>query len=385
MYVAAKGGEHAIQQAERLYHDLKGPLTPELVQAVETGMPYLVDRVMGEASLYAPTLAALALAQTGGDTYEAVLILRAYRSTQPRLAYAATVTAEDMTVVRRISAAFKDIPGGQVLGPTLDYSHRLLRLDVLTAVSQPADAPFAAASEPSPGQLPPVTDWQRMQRLLAPLEPMPPTPPADLPDLTREPLLFPAPREHRLQALARADTGGVLALGYANMRGYGPIHPTVNEVRLAHAQVHLTHPSTGVRFAIGKVRVSQAEVVQTERNGATGPALELGFCATLGWNEIKTIAGSMLDMAMDRPDTHPALTEEFVLYHTEAVEASGFCIHFKLPHYVTFASGMDAVRDVMQGMGILQMPTAAMQLAPAPAKPTDPTETPTPMPAVARG
>ena len=130
MYVAAKGGEEAIQQAERLYHDLKGKLTPEMVEQVEKGMPYLLDRIMGESSLYAPQLAALALAQAGGDTYEAVLILRAYRSTQPRLAYALPIDSNSMTVVRRISAAFKDIPGGQILGPTLDYSHRLLRLDV---------------------------------------------------------------------------------------------------------------------------------------------------------------------------------------------------------------------------------------------------------------
>jgi alpha-D-ribose 1-methylphosphonate 5-triphosphate synthase subunit PhnI len=33
-----------------------------------------------------------------------------------------------------------------------------------------------------------------------------------------------------------------------------------------------------------------------------------------------------------------------VLYHTDPVEASGFCIHYKLPHYVTFASGLDAMR-----------------------------------------
>ncbi|MBA3875289.1 MAG: carbon-phosphorus lyase complex subunit PhnI, partial [Anaerolineae bacterium] len=46
-------------------------------------------------------------------------------------------------------------------------------------------------------------------------------------------------------------------------------------------------------------------------------------------------------------DPHPAHTEEFVMYHTEPVEASGFCIHFKLPHYVTFASSLDSVRKVI--------------------------------------
>lgn len=72
--------------------------------------------------------------------------------------------------------------------------------------------------------------------------------PATLPDITREPASFPAPRAHRLQMLARADTGGVLSLGYASMRGYGMAHPTVNELRLGYAEVRLRHPVTGATF-----------------------------------------------------------------------------------------------------------------------------------------
>lgn len=36
-----------------------------------------------------------------------------------------------MAVRRRISATFKDLPGGQVLGPTFDYTHRLLDFSLL--------------------------------------------------------------------------------------------------------------------------------------------------------------------------------------------------------------------------------------------------------------
>ena len=143
MYVAARGGEDAIQHAETLYRALNGPLSPEFIRRIERTLPYLVDRVMAEGSLYAPELAALAIAQTGGDLYEAVLLLRAYRSTVPRLAYAEQVAEDDLLVVRRISAAFKDIPGGQVLGPTLDYSHRILRTEALTTDFTP-DAPTEA-------------------------------------------------------------------------------------------------------------------------------------------------------------------------------------------------------------------------------------------------
>ncbi|MDX2163188.1 MAG: carbon-phosphorus lyase complex subunit PhnI [bacterium] len=358
MYIAAKGGEAAIQESESLFHRLKGTPTRELVGTIERLLPYLVDRVMGEASLYAPELAALAIAQAGGDLYEAVLLLRAYRSTQPRLAYAEPVTPERMITIRRISASFKDIPGGQVLGPSLDYSHRILNLDILDggdADLQPArhdTTPDGAepdenvngrAPKAASASYPFVAEWQRSAGLMKPLPEHAPRSPADIPDVTRDPALFPAPREHRLQALARADTGGVLALGYASMRGYGLIHPTVNELRLAHAEIEVTHPVTGAAFSAGRARVSQAEVVTTgDKTGLT-----LGFAATLGWNEVKLIAGATLDLEMNQAEPHPAHTEEFVLYHTEPVEASGFCIHFKLPHYVTFASSLDNLRKVI--------------------------------------
>jgi alpha-D-ribose 1-methylphosphonate 5-triphosphate synthase subunit PhnI len=354
MYVAAKGGEEAIQQSEALYAELNGELTLETVRAIQEKMPYLVDRVMGEGSLYAPELAALALAQTGGDLYEAVLLLRAYRATQPRIAYAHPTSAGSLFTVRRISAAFKDIPGGQVLGPSLDYSHRLLRLDVLDGGENTESAPSPAASGEDAAQhptasYPALADWQRGQGLLPPTQ-SEQIDPADIPDVTTDTVMFPAPRAHRLQALARADTGGTLALGYSIMRGYGLIHPTVNELRLGYSEVELTHPVTGVTFSAGRVRVSQCEVISPD---AGKQGYMLGFAATMGWNEVKLIAASTLDMDMaaNEGDGHAAHSEEFVMYHTEPVEASGFCIHFKLPHYVTFASSLDNIRRMAAAVG----------------------------------
>jgi alpha-D-ribose 1-methylphosphonate 5-triphosphate synthase subunit PhnI len=370
MYVAAKGGEEAIQNSEALYNALNGTLTLDTVRAIQEGMPYLVDRVMGEGSLYAPELAALALAQTGGDLYEAVLILRAYRATQPRIAYAQPTSADKLFTVRRISAAFKDIPGGQVLGPSLDYSHRLLRLDVLDekavelnspngtsdgredakdAENKSVNANTNAMNGVPTSTYPALADWQRGQGLLPPTEPEQ-IDAADIPDVTTDTVMFPAPRAHRLQALARADTGGVLALGYSIMRGYGLIHPTVNELRLGYSEVEMTHPVTGAVFSAGRVRVSQCEVI-TPDAGKQG--YMLGFAATMGWNEVKLIAASTLDMDMaaNDGDGHAAHSEEFVMYHTEPVESSGFCIHFKLPHYVTFASSLDNIRKMAAAVG----------------------------------
>lgn len=342
-YVATKGGEKAIQESEKLYHHLKGTVTREAVEQIMKTMPYLIDRVMGEGSLYAPELAALAIAQSGGDLYEAVLLMRAYRSTQPRISYATPLRIEDALTVRRISAAFKDIPGGQILGPSLDYSHRILQLDVLDSPQPQGMEPVDAADTPAPSTYPLLADWQRQQGLVAPLNGAETTAdPSDIPDVTRDPVMVPAPRAHRLQSLARADTGGVLALGYASMRGYGFIHPTVNELRLAHAEVVVKHPVTGESFSCGRVRVSQGEIVSSDKSN-----YKIGFTATMGWNEVKLIAGATLDLEMSRGDTHPALNEDFVLYHTEPIESSGFCIHFKLPHYVTFASSTDNVRKII--------------------------------------
>jgi alpha-D-ribose 1-methylphosphonate 5-triphosphate synthase subunit PhnI len=342
-YVATRGGEQAIKRAEQLHRALNGQFDAGFVRAIEHNLPYLVDRVMGEGSLYAPELAALALAQTGGDLYEAVLLMRAYRSTLPRLIYAEPVDEETLLTVRRISAAFKDIPGGQILGPTLDYSHRILRTDILDGGNGTSEPEPDLAEIPAPVNYPAVSSWQRLSGLLDDLPERAPTETSDLPDVTRQPIAFPASREHRLQSLSRADTGGILALGYAGMRGYGLAHPTVNEVKLAYADVRLRHPVTGAIFTAGRVRVSQAEIVSS---GADG--LDLGFSATLGWNEVKTIAAAMLDVEMNKPTARPFHTDEFVIYHTEPVEASGFCIHFKLPHYVTFNSALDSIRRVRE-------------------------------------
>jgi len=336
-YVATRGGERAIEQAERLYREQMGTITPARVAEIERALPNLVDRVMGEASLYSPDLAALALAQAGGDLYEAILLLRAWRTTQPRLQVAEPVRQEETFTHRRISAAFKDIPGGQILGPTLDYAHRMLATEVLSGTDL-EPIPVDPATRPAPARHLSLAAWQKAQGLVAETRPES-VDKERIPDVTKEPLLFPAKRAHTLQSLARADTGGLLALGYSAMRGYGNSHPTVNELRLCEADVRVRHPG-GTVFSAGRVKTTQAEVVTTKGKGV----LKLGFAATLGWNEVKVIAAATLDLNAEGAPKGSPVNEEFVLYHTEPVEASGFCIHFKLPHYVTFQSSLDNLR-----------------------------------------
>lgn len=340
-YVATRGGERAIDQAERLFRAELGSIDAARVEQIRNSMPYLIDRVMGEASLHDRDLAALALAQTGGELSEAILLLRAWRTTQPRIAIAEPILQSEVITYRRISAAFKDIPGRQILGPTLDYSHRILATEVLSGETY-TPAPVEPAATPAPATQPSLADWERVQGILAPIQPET-VAKDEIPDLTREPLLIPAPRAHRLQSLARAETGGVLALGYSAMRGYGNAHPTVNELRIGEGNVVVTHPD-GTQFTCARVRVSQAEVTSKEKNGY----IDLGFAATFGWNEVKVIAAATLDLNSADAAPGSAVEEEFYLYHTESVESSGFCIHFKLPHYVTFQSLLDALRGAQQ-------------------------------------
>ena len=129
MYVAVKGGEKAIDNAHAwLSEERRGDLAIEELSSdqIKEQLSLAVNRVMAEGSLYDPDLAALAIKQSRGDLIEAIFLLRAYRTTLPRFGCSNAVDTDRMTCIRRISATFKDAPGGQVLGPTFDYTHRLL-------------------------------------------------------------------------------------------------------------------------------------------------------------------------------------------------------------------------------------------------------------------
>src|ERR1700761_1114817 len=128
-YVAVKGGEAAISAAHSWLAEARRGARDvpalELAQIKEQ-LGRAVDRVMAEGALYDRDLAALAIRQAQGDLIEAAFLLRAYRTTLPRLAYSKPIETAAMRIERRVSAIFKDLPGGQVLGPTNDYTHRLL-------------------------------------------------------------------------------------------------------------------------------------------------------------------------------------------------------------------------------------------------------------------
>jgi alpha-D-ribose 1-methylphosphonate 5-triphosphate synthase subunit PhnI len=348
MYVAVKGGETAIENAHRLLAaDRRGdPSVPELsVAQIREQMSGAVDRVMTEGSLYDPDLAALALKQARGDQVEAIFLLRAYRTTLPRLAVSAPIETSRMSVHRRISSAFKDVPGGQLLGPTFDYTHRLLDFSLLARDVEVGSPAVAGVSDGR--DLPPVMDLLQAEGLIAREIATQNEAPFDL---TREPLTFPAERDARLQNLARADEGFLLALGYSTQRGYGRNHPFVGEIRSGTVSVEIAPPELGFAIDIADIRVTECQMVNQFAGSKTQkPTFTRGYGLAFGMAERKAMAMALVDRSLRAEElgedvTAPAQDIEFVLSHSDNVEASGFVQHLKLPHHVDFQAELHLVR-----------------------------------------
>ena len=350
MYVAVKGGETAILNSYKLLDEQRrgDPAQPELdVTQIRQQLKLAVDRVMTEGSVYDPELAALAIKQAAGDLVEAIFLLRAYRATLPRLGSTCPVDTSRMRLSRRISATFKDLPGGQLLGPTYDYTQRLLDFRLLaegTHESSPAaPAPAAADSE-----APRVVDLLNHEDLI---ETAPrPADDAAPADLTREPLRFPAGRATRLQNLARGDEGFLLAMAYSTQRGYAHSHPFVGELRLGHVEVEIVPEELGFALSIGDIELTECEMVNQFAGSKTEPPkFTRGYGLAFGHSERKAMAMSLVDRALRAPELgeavqSPAQMQEFVLSHSDSLEASGFVQHLKLPHYVDFQAELELVR-----------------------------------------
>lgn len=343
MYVAVKGGEKAIAAAHQLQENLRrGDERHDEVSCsqIENQLGLAVDRVMTEGGIHDRELAALAIKQASGDLVEAIFLLRAYRTTLPRLADSLPLDSAAMRLERRISAVYKDLPGGQVLGPTYDYTHRLLDFTLLAEGKTPA-AP--SAEQPLDDHCPPMFDLMTREGLAAAER----DDGSDPVDITREPPAYPAARSARLQQLARGDEGFLLALGYSTQRGYGRNHPFAGEIRTGYITVIIEPEELGFPLEIGEVLLTECEMV----NGFTRPAdkpphLTRGYGLVFGRAERKAMAMALVDRALQTEEygervTSPAQDEEFVLSHADNVEAAGFVSHLKLPHYVDFQAELE--------------------------------------------
>ncbi|SDN61649.1 alpha-D-ribose 1-methylphosphonate 5-triphosphate synthase subunit PhnI [Lutimaribacter pacificus] len=364
MYVAVKGGEAAIRNAHAwLAEERRGDTSvAELsIAQIREQLSLAVNRVMAEGSLYDPDLAALAIKQARGDLIEAVFLIRAYRTTLPRFGATRPVETADMACDRRISATFKDLPGGQILGPTFDYTHRLLDFK-LAAEGGKEVQQAEQAGDAAPAPVPHVTGFLNREGLIeeAPRDDTPP------PDLTREPLEMPADRALRLQALTRADEGFTLSLAYSTQRGYARNHAFVGELRIGTVAVEMDIPELGFAIDIGEITLTECETVNQFTGSKTEPPqFTRGYGLVFGQTERKAISMALVDRALRWEELGeddmgaPAQDAEFVLYHSDNIQATGFLEHIKLPHYVDFQSELELVRKLRREAGAEPMQEAA--------------------------
>ena len=94
--------------------------------------------------------------------------------------------------------------------------------------------------------------------------------------MTKQSIQFPTTRSERLQVLTRGQTGAVTSLGYAAIRGYGAVHPTVGELRVGKLPLTISHPADSSDdiendYYIGEIKVTEVESfvpvsVQKENN-----------------------------------------------------------------------------------------------------------------------
>ena len=361
MYVAVKGGEQAIDNAHDWLAEARrgDPELPALDPAqIREQLALGVARVMAEGSLHDADLAALAIKQARGDLIEAIFLIRAYRTTLPRFGASRPVDTGAMLCERRISATFKDVPGGQVLGPTFDYTHRLLDFQLAADGAPPAAARAAPRAEPTPR----VSDFLNREGLIEEA----PCSDASPPDLTRAPLEFPADRPLRLQALARADEGFLLGLAYSTQRGYARNHAFVGELRIGAVRVEMDIPELGFAIEIAEITLTECETVnQFTGSAAKPPQFTRGYGLVFGHSERKAIAMALVDRALRWGELGeddlgaPAQDAEFVLSHADNIQATGFLEHIKLPHYVDFQSELELLRRLRREAGADHEPEAA--------------------------
>ena len=250
-----------------------------------------------------------------------------------------------MACDRRISATFKDAPGGQVLGPTFDYTHRLLDFKLAAE----GDVPNVAEGQPREEPTPHITEFLQGEDLIE-QEPKCEAVPGDL---TREPMSFPAGRAVRLQSLTRGDEGFILGMAYSTQRGYARNHAFVGELRIGKVPVEMEIPELGFAIEIGEVELTECETVNQFKGSKTvPPQFTRGYGLVFGQSERKSIAMALVDRALRWEELGEdnlgaaAQDEEFVLSHADNIQATGFLEHIKLPHYVDFQSELELVRKL---------------------------------------
>lgn len=330
-YYAVKGGEEAIKNSLNFYNDLTSKAKALEDENLIEGLTFAIDKVMSEGSLYSKKLASKAIKRSAGDLLNASFFLRAHRSSCQRIGVCKALDVNEMRLSRRISSAFKDIEGGQLLGASNDYEIKLLvelknkELDIKN---------YSTKENIIKSALTPLRNDNLIKTLPKEEEPW---------DITRVFPTAPYPRSSILQVMSRGESGSLLGFAYTSMRGYGDVHPTIGDLRIGILDISFTHPFTKNEVKIGEIEATAVECAGTfnkDSNGETKLTTGFGFC--FGKNETKAISMSIIDLTLYN-ESYSVGTEqivaadfEMIMHHVDGIESFGFANHYKLPHYVTF-------------------------------------------------
>ncbi len=347
----------------------RGPCEiPEIrAEQIEHQLGLAVERVMAEGALYDPNIASWAIKQAQGDLIEAVFLVRMFRNTLPLYGDSQPVNTEKMQIIRRISGIFKDIPGGQILGPSFDSGYRVLTFEPHgDDPKEKTHPPRFSPENKKIGRddilhvskrfqsLPRVTDVLISPKCLSRVpEPLIGEPVADL---TREPFTMPVDRSIRLQSLARGDEGFLLGCADSLQRKGGQCsQPFMAEMRVGYVEVCITPPELGFKISMGKIKLTECVMVNRGRNVSPKKkaVLERGYGLVFGQNERKAVSISLLDRSFedagvkDLSSTEkaacPGCDQAFVLPHSDTVETSGFVQHLTFPQHVDFHAELSAM------------------------------------------
>ena len=103
-------------------------------------------------------------------------------------------------------------------------------------------------------------------------------------------------------------------------------------------------------LGIGEITVTECEMINQFKGSATvKPQFTRGYGLGFGQCERKVMSMALVDRSLRAGELGeermaPAQDEEFVLSHSDNVQATGFVEHLKLPHYVDFQSELVLLR-----------------------------------------
>jgi alpha-D-ribose 1-methylphosphonate 5-triphosphate synthase subunit PhnI len=144
----------------------------------------------------------------------------------------------------------------------------------------------------------------------------------------------------------------LLSLAYSTQRGFGRTHPFVGELRFGEIDVEFFAEDVGFSVPLGPIAVTECDMVnQFKGSTTTPPQFTRGYGLAFGQAERKALSMALVDRALRAGEFGeaigaPAQDTEFVLAHSDNVQATGFVEHLKLPHYVDFQAELGLLRQL---------------------------------------